>query len=265
MQLRGQEKLVNTFMNMKVLPHAFILLGDDGCGKHLFSKDIAEMKELEYQDITETISNDLIAEIQVSRVPTLYTIDIEEVKDQNILLKFLEDYDAYTFVCVLVNNKNLVLNTILNRCIIYQFERYSKEFLMDDIAYTLASDENKPILLNICTTPGQMNDIVNEDLQSLDRLCDTIILKLQDANFSNMLSITSQFNYKDQYGKFNVNTFFKLMLYKLKCSCISNSNYFSYYMLTQKYAIRLNDSRFKREDLLTNYLIELWKLSKGIS
>jgi len=264
--IKGQEKLTNTFQNMTIndLPHTFMLLGESGCGKHTLSKEIAEQFYLEYEDISTTISTELLMEIETVKVPTLYVLNINELKDQNIILKFIEDYKEFVYVCVLCDNKNLLLETIANRCIIYEFERYSKEFLMDNPLYVLADDSNKEIMLNICTTIGQMQDVVNQDLKGLNDLTFKIIDKTQNANFPNLLSLVSKFNYKDYYDKYDVVAFFKLMIYNLLGLCKKDANYCSKYMLTQKYFKRLNDTRLNRENLMTQYLIDFWKLSKGI-
>ena len=264
--IKGQEKLINIFENMTIdqLPHTFMLLGEDGCGKHTLSKDIAEKFSLEYEDISTTISTELIMEIETIKVPTLYILNINELKDQNIILKFIEDYKEFVYVCVLCDNKNLLLETIANRCIIYEFERYSKEFLMNNPLYVLANDDNKEIMLNVCTTIGQMQDVVNQDLKGLNELTLKIIDKTQDANFPNLLTLVNKFNYKDYYDKYDVNTFFKLMLFNLRNKCKLDIKYYDKYMLTQEYYKRLlKDNRLNKENFITQYLIKFWKLVKG--
>ena len=265
--INGQDKLVNTFMNMSIneLPHTFMLLGEDGCGKHTLSKDIAEKFGLEYEDISTTITSELIFEIEAIKIPTLYVLNINELKDQNIILKFIEDYKEFIYVCVLCDNKNLLLETIANRCVIYEFEKYSKEFLKDSVLYTLARDCDQEIILNICTTLGQIQDVVNQDLDGLNDLVLKIIHKTQDANFPNLLTLVNKFNYKDYFDKYDVNTFFKLMLYNLLELCKQDAKYCSKYMLTQEYHKRLLiDHRLNKENFMTQYLINFWKLSKGI-
>ena len=264
--IKGQEKLTNTFQNMTIdeLPHTFMLLGENGCGKHTLSKEIAKLFYLEYEDISTTITNELIMEIETIKIPTLYVLNINELNDQNIILKFIEDYKEFVYVCVLCDNKNLLLETIANRCIIYEFERYTIEFLKDDPTYVLASDENKEIILNICTTIGQMQDVVNQDIKGLNDLTLKIIDKTQDANFPNLLTLVSKFNYKDYYDKYDVNTFFKLMLFNLKNKCKLDIKYYDRYMLTQEYYKRLlKHNRLNKENFISQYLIKFWKLVKG--
>ena len=265
--IKGQEKLTNTFQNMTIdeLPHTFMLLGEDGCGKHTLSKDIADKFGLAYEDISTTITSELIFEIEAIKIPTLYVLNISELKDQNIILKFIEDYKEFIYVCVLCDNKNLLLETIANRCVIYEFERYSKEFLMNSVLYITARDCDQEIILNICTTLGQIQDVVNQDLVGLNDLVLKIIHKTQDANFPNLLTLTNKFNYKDYFDKYDVNTFFKLMLFNLLELFKKGGNYYSKYMLTQDYYKKLlNDHRLNKENLITQYLINFWKLSKGI-
>lgn len=266
--LKGQEKLTSTFENMNIeeLPHTFMLLGEIGCGKHTLSKEIASKFNLEYSDISAIIDDELISEIENIKIPTLYVLDIKELKDQNIILKFIEDYKEFVYICVICDNKNLLLETIANRCVIYEFERYSKEFLSNHITYVMASETNKPIVLNICTTPGQLDEIVNENLQEVNELSLKVIHKTQDANFPNLLSLVNKFNYKDYYDKYNVNTFFKLMLFNLLELCKKDNHYYDKYMLTQKYYKLYTNIKLKlnSENLMTQYLIDFWKLARGV-
>ena len=103
MELKGQEKLLNTFQNMSVntLPHTFMLLGDYGCGKHTFSHEIADRFKLDYHEITKEITSDFLIELSTKNIPTLYVINILEVKDQNVVLKFIEDFKQSIFICLI--------------------------------------------------------------------------------------------------------------------------------------------------------------------
>lgn len=266
--IKGQDKLTSTFENMNIeeLPHTFMLLGEVGGGKHTLSKEIASKFNLEYSDISTIIDDELISEIENIKIPTLYVLDIKELKDQNIILKFIEDYKEFVYVCVICDNKNLLLETIANRCVIYEFERYSKEYLSNHITYVMASEINKPIMLNICTTPGQLDEVVNENLQEVNDLTLKVIHKTQDANFPNLLSLVNKFNYKDYYDKYSVNTFFKLMLFNLLELCKKGSDYYSKYMLTQKYYKMFTNTRLRlnSETLMSQYLIDFWKLARGV-
>lgn len=264
--IKGQDKLVNLFEKMTYdeLPHTFMLLGEYGCGKHSLSKDIASMFSLNYVDITETINVDIIEESFNIKIPTMYVIHIDKLNDQNILLKFMEEFREFIYVCVICDNDNLVLNTILNRCIIYRFEQYSQEFLKDTIAYTLANDEDKELMLQICTTPGQLMDLNNQNLKSIEDICHKLVLHIQEANISNVLSLLNNFNFKDLYDKIDILIFFKVLKLTLFNFVKQDVSYYNKYELVLDYSKKINNSRFKKEELMYSFLIDYWKLSKGV-
>lgn len=262
MILEGQERLSNTFesMSLEQLPQTFMLLGERGCGKHTLAKELAKHYDLDYLDITEHISNEVLSELALSPMPSLYVIDTQVMNErqQNIILKFIEDYRPNSWTCLICSNKNLLLDTITNRCIIYTFDTYSKEFLRG-FAVPLVGEEYCDKVLELSATVGQIKDFIGQDLNKLESLCDKIITKIKLANLSNVLSIANQFNYKDLYDKFNVNIFFKLMCKKIQEQIIIDPSYLNMYEVTQEYAKRLNDARLNKQLLIENYLIQLWR------
>ena len=262
MILEGQERLSTIFENMPLsqLPQTFMLLGEVGCGKHTLATKLASYYQLDYLDITEHISNDVLSELALSPMPTLYIVDTQLMNErqQNTILKFIEDYRPNSWTCLICSNKNLLLETIVNRCIVYTFDAYTKEFLKG-FAESLLGEGNCDKALELSATVGQLNAFIGQDLTKLESLCDKIIHKIKLANLSNVLSIANQFNYKDLYDKFNVDIFFKLMCKKLQEECLTDIKYLSQYKITQEYAKRLNDARVNKQYLLENYLIQLWR------
>lgn len=264
--IKGQDELVSKFENMtfEQLPHTFMLLGEYGCGKHTLSKDIANKFNLEYNDITSVLTKDLLFELETTNIPTLYVINVLEIKEQSMILKFIEDFKQFIYICIICDNKNLVLDTILNRCIIYEFKKYSKEFLQG-YADFLIEEQNRELAMKVFTTIGQLEEFGNTNLIDLQDLCMKIATQIGMANISNVLSILSQFNFKDYYDKFDVNVFFKLMILTLFDLVKEDPIYYTKkYLLTQEYAKKLNNKILKREELLASYLIDFWKLSKGV-
>ena len=64
------------------------------------------------------------------KVPKIYIIDSStiSIKEQNIILKFVEEPLKNSYIIILKNSK--LLPTILNRCQKWKFEAYSKEELL---------------------------------------------------------------------------------------------------------------------------------------
>lgn len=262
MILEGQERLSNTFENLSLsnLPQTFMLLGDIGCGKHTLASRIASHYGLDYLDITNNISEDVLSELALSPMPTLYVIDTQVMNErqQNTILKFIEEYRPNSWTCLICANKNLLIDTIVNRCIVYTFDTYSREYLRG-FAVDLVDEANCDKVLDLSATVGQIKDFIGQDLNKLDDLCEKIITKIKLANLSNVLSISNQFNYKDLYDKFNVHIFFKLLCRKLQTLCITEPSYLNMYKITQEYAKKLNDVRLNQQLLIENYLIQLWR------
>ena len=262
MLLDGQEKLSKTFEDMKIenLPQTILLLGEYGCGKHLLSTKIASKFNLEYLDITEYLTNDVLSELSIKPLPTLYVINASQISErqQNVILKFLEDYKPSSYVCLLVESKNLLLETICNRCVVYTFDRYSRDFIKEK-AKEIVGDTNLEYAIELSNTVGQLKLCMGQDLVALRELCDKIIHKIKNANLSNALSIADKFNYSDLYDKFDVMLFFKIMIKELGELCIQDSKYLDLYLLTQRYAMMTNNQRVKKHDLIENYLIQLWR------
>lgn len=262
MILEGQERLSKQFeeLTLDTLPQTFMLLGESGCGKHTLASKLATRFELDYLDITEHISGDVLMELSISPMPTLYVIDTQLLteRQQNAILKFIEDYRPNSWTCLLCANKNLLLETITNRCIVYTFDAYDKGYLKD-IAVSLLGEDTYAKALELSATVGQLKEFIGQDVNKLEELCDKIIHKIKLANLSNVLSIAKQFNYKDLYDKYNVTVFFKLMCKKLSALCLEDAKYLTMYSITQEYAKRVIDSRLKKQDLVENYLIKLWR------
>lgn len=266
--LEEQRRLNEWLLTLNVynLPQCFMLLGESGCGKHTLAQEIADKLFIEYLDITEEIDNDLLNALSFRQIPTLYVIHIDEIveKNQNILLKFIEEPKMSKYVCIICDNVNLVIPTVKNRCLIYTFETYSKEILNKYITEYFDSD-NRNLALEIFTTIGQIKSLKGQNLVQLKELCDKMLTKIGKANIQNTLTIADKLNYKDLYDKYDINLFFKMLEKECLEYCKSDNKYVDYYKIIQSYWVKLNrDSRLKKQDLIENFLINLWKKSREV-
>jgi len=258
----GQQKLVNKFNSytLTTLPHSIILLGDIGCGKHLLVNELATRLNVNVIDISKNISLDLLDEISNLATPTFYIIDASSLteRNQNALLKFLEEPSVYAYIFILTTSKAILLNTILNRCIIFKFETYTKSELRNFL-----NDEDE-LILSICTTPGQVMSLHADNLKELQTLCNTIITKMSTANYQNTLSIVKKMNLKDEFDKFDINIFFNVLLNELLYLYTNTVDIklYNMYLLVLKYRDRLTDSRLNKELFLENFLTSLWEFSR---
>ena len=256
----GQVELVTKFneYSLMTLPHSVLLIGDKGCGKHTLVSELAKTFNIDVVDISTSLSLDMINEITSRPISTFYIIDCSVITErhQNIILKFLEEPLQYVYVFLLCTNESLLLPTILNRCVKFKFEPYSREVLKQFL-----NGQNEK-LLDVCTTPGQLLSIHANDLDELKKLCDTIVTRIGKANYPNTLSIVRKINLKDEFDKFDIEIFFNVLLLTIYNKVLSGENLLNLYNLVLDYKKRLRDSRLNKELLLENFLTTLWEFMR---
>lgn len=257
----GQEALIAKLKSYSIatLPHTMLFVGESGCGKHTLVKELTDYFNIDAIDISDVISLDTINDIFEKTVATFYIIDSSKIdeKKQNIILKFLEEPPVYAYIIVLCENKSMILQTVANRCIDFEFEPYTKTQLRQ---FMTEDDEH---ILDVCSTPGQVKSLHSGDLKELESLCEKIVTKLNIANFANTLKITNKINLKDEYDKFDIKVFFNMLLITIKNEYAKNHDNKTYlmYNLVSEYKKRLRDSRLNLEMFMNNFLTTLWEFA----
>lgn len=261
----GQNKLQN-FINSTsslVFPKTILFVGDVGCGKHLFASLISNKLNIPIVDITDAISSDTISDINISVLPKLYLINIDLLidKKQNCLLKFTEEPPTNAYLILLTTNINSVLDTIINRSIVFNFEPYSEAELKTFISDKTYESE----ILDICKTPGQILKFNHNAYMALDDLCTKLISYYNNVSFANLMTITNKLNVDSKsQDKLAVIDFLNLMTiksYSLYINTKQNS-YYNIFKISNMYANRLSDSRLNKENIVLSYLADLWRLTK---
>lgn len=258
----GQEKLKKELFSqsLQYSHKTVLLLGEYGCGKHTLAKEYAEHLNIPLVDITEDISLELLETIQFSSLLSLYLIDLDKLTEQsqNVILKFIEEPADTAYIILLSSNENRVIPTVLNRCYKCKFEDYTREELVQITGIEL-SDE----ILDVCTTPGQIR-LVSGYYTKLKDLCLTIVNKLSKAAFSNALSIADKINYKDEYDKFDLEVFLKVLKRELFISYLQgNNSALKLYNIIGVETQKLIDFRLNKEIFMQHLITLLWKESKG--
>ena len=175
------------------------------------------------------------------------------------MLKLIEEPTEISFLILLVENKNNVLNTILNRCIIFELEQYTKE----ELSYFTKGCKNTDLILDVVHSPGKIiNSNVDSYIEDLQNLCKTIVSKLDKANYLNTLTIVDKINYKDEYNKFDLFIFIDCLLHNLFEDFIKakNNTSLKMYLYLNDMRKKLSDKRLNKELFMTNILTNLWRL-----
>ena len=254
----GQDNLLlelNKF-TLDTLPRTCMIEGPSGSGKHTIVNILADKLGLEVLNITENLNLEYITELLFKSNPGIYIIDGESlnVKNENIILKLLEEPLKNTFIFLLINDSNTLIDTIKNRCYNIKITPYSKQilatFLKPDI-------EDKELIISLAQTPGDVLNMQSYPLGEIYNLCVKMFDKINVANYANTLSLSNQIAFKNEKDKFNFEIFINVLLNVAKERVTQfNSNYYEYMITNEFY----NKSRIKNIDkkyLFDNYLIKL--------
>jgi DNA polymerase III delta prime subunit len=264
----GQKKLLsklNTY-TIDTFPHSVLLIGEKGSGKHLIASYIQEnIIKFPLIDISKEVSDEVIDNIYRNPNPAVYLIDLAEMteKEQNILLKFIEEPLNNAFIILLCENKNFVLNTVLNRCVIFEMDQYSR----DELATFIEDKGDKELMLNFLRTPGKILNTNLSNISDILDVCHKIVNKLNIANYSNALSICNKINYKDEYNKFDLDIFLDCLSYSLSANYRTTNSKIIYEMfcITRDERKKLVDKRLNKQSFMYNLISKLWKKSREVA
>ena len=265
MNIVGQNNLIskiNMYHTMQYLPKTLMFVGPAGCGKHLMSKYIAESFELDYIEINENVSASDLDEYLYSTIDTLYVINLNEFpeKQQNQFLKFIEEPSKSVYVILTAASEAGVLPTILNRCIKYNFEPYTKEQI-EHITNTTVND----LAFKIFQTPGKLLNLTDTGFNELMDLAGKTVMNIGRAEYANALVIATKINYKDLYNKIDFDLFLDAVEYLAleDYKNTANPQSFIVFQLTNKFKQYATQQRLIKEVLMINYITTLWEALHG--
>lgn len=261
----GQQNLLKKLNSYTIdtFPRSLLLIGEKGIGKHTLVSYINEnIIKFPLLDITENISDEYISAIYRNPNPYIYLIDLSKLteKEQNVILKFIEEPLINSFIIILAESRTLILNTVLNRCISFDLEPYTKE----ELETFLPTKEKSDLLLSILRTPGKILCSKVSDIEAMYNLSENICNNLAKANYANALSIANKINLKDEYDKFDIEIFFDILSLSLFSHYLNENdiNILHMYNLTRESRKTLLDTRINKTYFMNSYLSKLWNLAK---
>lgn len=257
----GQEKLVAriaTYYSTQHLPKTMLFLGQTGCGKHLVAKYVAESFKLDYIEINENVSASDLDDYLYSTISTLYVINLNEFteKQQNQFLKFIEEPSKSVYVILTATSEAGILPTILNRCIKYNFEPYTKEQI-EQITNTSIND----LAFKIFQTPGKLLNFTEQSFNDVMGLANTVVNSINRATYPNALVVSTKINYKDLYNKIDFDLFFDAVEYLALEDYKNNKTEQSLtvFKITNQFKQYATQQNLIKEILMINYLTTLWE------
>lgn len=261
----GQEKLlarIATYYSTQFLPKTLLFLGPTGCGKHLISKYIAEEFKLDYKEINEDVTNIELEDYMHSTIDTLYVIDLNKFteKQHNIFLKAIEEPSKSVYFILTATSEAGVLPTILNRCIKYNFEPYTKEQI-EQITNTSVNEQ----AFKIFQTPGKLLNLTDASFNEIIDLASKTVMNIGRAEYANALVIATKINYKDLYNKIDFDLFLDAVEYLAleDYKTTANPQSFIVFQITNKFKQYATQQRLIKETLMLNYITTLWEALHG--
>lgn len=241
-------------LSLDTFPRTLMLSGEKGCGKTSLIKLIANKLSLESENITENISLELIDSIVQRPVPKIYVIHTEQlsVREENVILKFLEEPLKNSYLILTTENKHSVLPTVQNRCVVWDFLPYSDEELTEFVTKPAKN------LLLVARTPGKILEYQDHPIDDMVVLANKIFDFIHTANIANALSLSGKLAFKHEQDKFDVDIFFDILNVVSADRYLKSAlNAFEYWRLSNAL---LKDSKIFNVDkkaLFDNYIINL--------
>lgn len=260
----GQSKLVQELSRYTVqnAPKTMLFIGPYGCGKTTIASKFAEQIGVDFVNVPADASAEQLLEYYRHPLPRLYFIKLVGVseKQQNKLLKFIEEPSSNMFVVLAAESTVGVLPTILNRCVKHKFESYTSDQLME---FSWMVGDMDPLAMAICQTPGQLLDLDKDKLGPTAELCVTILEKAKLASYANMMKVASKINCKSDFDKLDFEMFFRLLETMSFSKYKETNDEFSfklYMYLIGMQSKRLNKS-IAKESYLLSFLDGAWRLA----
>lgn len=258
----GQDKLLNSISNsLNDFPKTNLFVGELGSGRKSVVNYISEKLQAEVVDITDKISLDLITDIYLETDRFIYVIDVDKisVKDQNTILKFIEEPPKSAIIFLLTESPENIVQTVVNRCFIWNFERYSiKTLKYISNYYNLSVPDD---LYRVFKTPGKIITAVNlQNLQSYKDLAEKIVKSISKANYVNCLKLTRYFvPQKDEdTASYNLDIFLPL-LHSIATDEIKNGNdsLFKFVEVVNEFSKKIKNKSYNKKMLLDKFFYDL--------
>lgn len=213
----GQANLLKKLdsYNINTLPKALLLIGEEGCGKKVMSKYLADRLNLKLVNIKEKLDPDKIIEYQYCINRTMFVIDLrdfltKEGKNQNNFLKFIEEPGKNAYIVLLANSEVGILPTILNRCTKLYFESYTIEELKKSQWLT---PKDNDLLYKVCRTPGQLQAVSEEELNKAKELCELVLNTVSQKTYAETLGLLKYINDKKHEDRVSLLVFLNTLIY----------------------------------------------------
>lgn len=239
--MQGQKRIIDKINKWKEIPRFIILSGIKGCGKKTLAKYIANKYNYELVLIGNKV--DEIREMNKLAIQSdsniIFFIDNGNklsMNAENSLLKITEEAPNNSHIILAVENKDLLLPTIISRGEVITFQDYIENDFKEFTQLYNLDFELSMVYPNL----SYLELLPIEEGEKLLTLCRRISSSIRNANGASAFKVTEKIKLKEEQEGYDLFQF----IYCLKKVCEYNS----------LYAIKNNDS------LEYNYQIDYIKI-----
>ena len=259
----GQNKIIRRLNSYTIenFPKSNLLIGEKGCGKHSLVQLACNKLNVPMIEITHSLSDEFITDLYTRTERVVYIIDINAlakssryVNKENTILKFVEEPPINAVIFILAEYDSQVIDTIKNRCIIWQFKPYDLKTLKE------FKNLDNDLLYSLLNTPGKLLNYKTEDSVDYAKLidiCKLIIENIDRANISNTLSLDRHLE------NFSLEDFLKclkLLVYNNYMKSEFDNRYWKAFELTKQFINRSIILNINEQQVFDEYLLRLKQL-----
>lgn len=282
LKIVGQHNVINTFdelIQSNKLPRFFILSGCKGSGKHTLCNYIAKKCGIDVVFYDNTIDDirkcmDLVYSYTQPIIVVLCDADSMHISTKNSILKLTEEPPLNTYIVLLCESKESLLDTIRTRGQVFELDSYTPDELMEFCSNTFPTrtEQDCRLLCSVCSCPGDIIEYQNVDVQSLMSYCDLILDKLWSNELSGVLKIPASFFVKETKPELKKNDFSpELVTSTLIKKCLDRVRnnlddlqgkrlYYDTMRILCKYRVMMSRKGVSTQRVLDNMYIEVWNL-----
>lgn len=260
----GQGELIESIEShsLDTLPHSLLLIGEPGCGKHTLAQELGDHYRIGVVDMTDNLTLEAIQGMYLEPYPHFYVVDMNRVteKSQNTILKFLEEPCMNAYLILLATSRSILLDTVMNRCVPYEFRPYARNELMQFLDFS----ENVEVLLDYCNTPGQVLKADAKAIPDLIKLCDNIISNVGKARFPNIFRVSDRLDVDDKGEGHDLSLFHNVLMSRLLDGYAKTHDRRLYLMYNEasKSLKALNCLKYNKRNLMDSLMIALWGIGR---
>lgn len=242
---------------LRTLPKSMLFIGGDDKGKEEALSKLCERLGLELRQAVPPFDDEAIAEMQHSPIAALYEISLSgfDKKEQNSLLKVVEEPMDAVYVAVLTDSDGDVLETLRNRCVEFRVDAYTKEELKAE-----CGDGYDELAYEVCDSPEELRSVDKKQFEDLKALCEKIVKSIGLASYPNAMKLALSINFKDDYSKFDFKQFFGVLkAVSLKAYEKGESQGFAVYKTIVDSFGKARGRKLAKESFALGFFDSLWR------